>query len=225
MASSPITSSPEALPSYEDHGSRRPRGNQEIFRLRWSLSSESISSAIEVLDDATDPNSPHKPFQDPETLQYHPIASLTITDPPVSSVSVEIYDLVQWPGEWQSHVDHLDDPDLEARHEEVDPRPPEHVPLVVRSASPSRPLTVLDYVGAVHPWAYRHKADMVRARMVWKTGETMPPDVEVYLSPSTAVDTIHARVPESTNPATWPAFWERIRGSVARRAKRLSTRP
>jgi hypothetical protein len=73
---------------------------------------------------------------------------------------------------------------------------------MVWSALPLRPLTVLDYIRAVYPWVYRYKADIVRAYIVWKTGKIIPPDIEIYLLPSTTVYIIYIKVSESINPAT-----------------------
>ncbi|KAL0934899.1 uncharacterized protein CTRU02_209490 [Colletotrichum truncatum] len=89
-----------ATPSYEwrlKHGGVRP--SPHILRLRWRAWEP--LSAIRVLDDATDVQSPQQPY-DPQT---HPIAAEPVTRPPVSSMDVHLADMDLWAQDWLAEHD------------------------------------------------------------------------------------------------------------------------
>lgn len=58
-----------------------------------------------------------EPYYNPATGQWHPIGSLPVSDPLVSSITVHVDDLFQWEGTWDDmHIEHaeasmFDEPD------------------------------------------------------------------------------------------------------------------
>jgi hypothetical protein len=94
------------LPSYETlrQSGRFVRPSIDALRLHWHLFG-SIEDSIKVLDEATDADSPQRPYQTPgspgaDGPRLRPVSAAAVTDPAVGSVTVTLQDLETWPGDW-----------------------------------------------------------------------------------------------------------------------------
>jgi hypothetical protein len=160
----------QTYPSYESIGGSTNLVNRtrDFMRLRWTLEGP-IFLSVRVLDDPTSATSPHQAYQ--TATKLHPIANSAITEPKVSSLKVEVYQLLDWEFCWceihEAHADPTDGQSVWSFSENPeDPgenpklmrccgtdRPQPTPPLVVQASSSTEPfVTIHDYVSAVHPW-------------------------------------------------------------------------
>ncbi|KAK3682885.1 hypothetical protein B0T22DRAFT_494505 [Podospora appendiculata] len=168
------------------------------MRLLWDLEGP-IATSIRVLDDPTNPFSPHQAYQtalDP-TPEFHPISKSPITEPKVSSLNVYVYHLDDWAECWEIiHEVHYDDagqefePHVPEGSEYLTPRlirccgterPKPPSPVVVRAATHPF-VTVHDYVTTVHPWLMGLKDD-IRPAMSAMEGRQLTEDAILVVDP------------------------------------------
>ncbi|KAG6015728.1 hypothetical protein E4U54_003050 [Claviceps lovelessii] len=162
--------------------------NPEALRLRWTVRAP-ISEAIFVLDDMNFPNGPRQPAIEQTESPYqspklHPISQLSLFEPPVSSITVDVWALELWAQSWhENHIWSDDDDDVNfdqpcsccGRIAPVDGRE-----LTIKAADEESFLTIADYVAAVHPWLLS-----LRKELLWALGDTddapLPDDTELIV--------------------------------------------
>ncbi|KAK1767266.1 hypothetical protein QBC33DRAFT_537816 [Phialemonium atrogriseum] len=139
-----------------------------FYSLHWPLF-EPIT-AIQVLDDPTDPSSQKRPFQNPDGT-FHAIAALPITSPPVALVEVNVKEI-------EESYDSFIDEHLRSVDEEYEPeggvdgakctccgfQPLLRPKLMVHSSSAKgADITLRDYVTQLHAWLLSLEDTILRA--------------------------------------------------------------
>lgn len=197
------------LPSFESirDSNHVVLSSMDMLRLQWKPFGP-FSTCIQVVDDV-DTSSGQQPYR-VNTESFHPISTLAVTEPPVSSITVRQDDLEQWEADWaELHVPHADDhPDGTAWAAEMqedneeghwehtggddgegrklmrccnEDRPNATPPLVVR-ASTQPFVTIHDFVTTVHPWLQTVRDDILSAKGVTQGGP-LPVDTPLYVHP------------------------------------------
>jgi hypothetical protein len=199
----------------------------EFLHLRWKLFVP-LSSAIQVLEDATDPSSTQQPYQR-DSSTFHPISNLPVTKPPVSSISVTEDRLDCWVEDWvENHIPNTDTD--HAEWVEADPggedddgygdqdgrnlmsccgerRPCPPPPIIVK-ASTHPFVTIHDFIAAVHPWLQAVKDDILNARGVFEDGR-LPADTPMFICPC-VLTPIFVYEGRDKGPEFWDAKWKKV---------------
>lgn len=161
-----------------------------FLRLRWFFRTPA-SAAISVLDSAVDPNSPQRPFYDPDTGAVHPVAIEPATEPPVSSIQITIRPLELHAESWgDGHNQHdgavWDDDYRRVRccGEDIPGPGPR---LAIAGTGPDGVVTVGDYVGAAHPWLMGLEDEIRTARGAAR-GAKLDSKFEMFVYPIQPLD-------------------------------------
>ncbi|SPO07080.1 uncharacterized protein DNG_09774 [Cephalotrichum gorgonifer] len=189
MEENPNPSTPSFEASIE--AGNIPRPTFEFQHLRWRIGGP-ISTAVRVLNDPTDPNSPQEAYQT-STSAYHTISTSPITKPPISSISVSVDELDRWEEDWgEAHEPHApDEADWDSETEKGDSEPklrtccgehrPKGPPPLLVSASTRPYVTVHDFVTAVHPWISQFEDDIRRLLGIIE-GERLPSHIDLFVN-------------------------------------------
>ncbi|USP74843.1 hypothetical protein yc1106_02117 [Curvularia clavata] len=156
----------------------------DMLRIHWSLFGP-LQSSVDVADTL----GPDFNCQQYATYggSFHPISTSPATEPPVSSISVEVDVLEQWQYNWE--MEHREDDgedhewiedengeDRKLMHCCGESRPPAASSLKVLSTT--RPfVTVHDYITQVHAWLGTLQTDILKAM-----GEMGYPETQLYIS-------------------------------------------
>ncbi|RFU75895.1 hypothetical protein TARUN_6357 [Trichoderma arundinaceum] len=184
---SPDVGSSEPLPTFESlqKAQKGPTLSHEAACLFWSLQ-DSLKTSIFVMRNKKSPDPPLEPYfrQTLDAANWHPLSQEPMTRPPVSSITVDVYELENWLDEWlEVHAECIDEGRILADAEEGQikeledeerellrccgtERPPNSEPIVV-PASGKPYVTIHDYVTAVHPWLMNKRNDILWAMNVW----------------------------------------------------------
>ncbi|KAJ6438377.1 hypercellular protein HypA [Purpureocillium lavendulum] len=132
--------------------------NIEADRLYWVLQ-DPIQDSIFVMDKPNDPTSPRQPgflpgdSSDGTGPNLHPVAHLSLCEPPVSSVTVVPEELQDAADSWEDEHNYYEDDDTQGPCRCCDRRAPPHdLKLKVVASKEDGFVTIGDYVAAVHPW-------------------------------------------------------------------------
>ena len=192
---------------------------EDLFRLHWTLDGP-LETAISVMPNAYyDPDeleSARSPYaraaSDGGAPTLHPISPETITNPPVSTLTVSVSELNQWEDNWlmvhECHSDPDKDPegnwgpapagadadasagDSESNDKlhllrccgEERPWDPDNASLTVQPSGDM--ITIHDFVSQVHPWLMGMRRDLVQAAAyTYAQGEALPPDTQLLVVP------------------------------------------
>jgi hypothetical protein len=182
-------------------------------RLVWSLDGDMIA-AIHVMKDSKSPESlePYftKATADDHTGTWHPVSQSPLSEPKISSVTVEVSPLDNWENEWldwhQGHVEldvgYQDEsmvrigelPDFDPIKDEEGPK------HLLRCCGSDRPrgknatvevkaglhskedfITIHDYLLTVHPWLLGLKEDILGAISVFED-DPLPPETMLMVA-------------------------------------------
>jgi hypothetical protein len=197
-----------------------PLITHDFLRLRWFVRGGPPEDRLKVLTNVYDKDSAQEPYLTRTTasddnmslpaastpeVQLHPVASGSITNPPVSSVSVTISVLKGWyAGWWEAHKHHPDDQLFRAAGDQrsdgsddgrYDPDgapkscpcgsvAPGPGPEIVVEPAGGRPfVTVGDYVATLHPWLVEHEA-LIRDAALSIDDESLDEKVELFILPN-----------------------------------------
>lgn len=142
------------------------KANLETGRLYWIIQSP-ISEAVFVLNDVDNPAGPRQPaFQQAESSDgsptLHPLSQVSLYEPPVSSVTVGIYELQDWADSWEEFHIYSDDDDCDGPCRCCGRLPPPlDRTITVTAAEKDSFLTIGDYVAAVQPWLLSLRQDLL----------------------------------------------------------------
>ncbi|KAK0746791.1 hypothetical protein B0T18DRAFT_412432 [Schizothecium vesticola] len=213
---------PPALPTAQELVAARKffASSNAFMRLRWCIRAPA-SSAIFVLDLATDPDSPQQPYYSPSHPGgVHPVGSEPATDPPVSALRLAIAALDGWAGDWSmAHGDYescyrsqeFDENDELVRCCGKDrPGPGPHLDIIPASTQPF--ITVNDIIEPVHPWLLGLE-DEIRVARGLPDGP-LKKEFELYVSPVglVALGVIDTRIYSPSNLERW---WKDMAASAA----------
>ena len=188
----------------------------DFMRLRWFLSKDDPpSSAIAVVQDATDENSTQEPYS-----PTHPITQLSLTTPPVSAITVSMDVLNEYAKEWVSvHREHADPEDDCPDHDgarfdaegEVEyccnqARPGPGPQIEVVALEPGRFVTIGDFVETVHPWL-RSLDGQLRAAAGVVSCWPLDPAVPICVWPTNA-SPLHIYGHGGMTPDNWAYEWK-----------------
>ncbi|GAM86981.1 hypothetical protein ANO11243_050020 [Dothideomycetidae sp. 11243] len=195
----------QSPPSADDRGRVEGRPlltSIDMLHIRWKVFGP-LSESIEIADDARDPTSVCRPY-----TADHPILHRPATEPPVSSLKVEVdgpresvsYFLKSHQGdedaEWTRAPDPTDEELDKARDNMFrwgddgrgnirvrccNVQRPQVPPKVILTASDQPYVTVGDYVDTVHSWLRSHREDILYARSFWGNGCPLPGDSALYI--------------------------------------------
>ncbi|KAH7031274.1 uncharacterized protein B0I36DRAFT_229503, partial [Microdochium trichocladiopsis] len=161
-------------PSYEEHtaAGRWERSSSALNHIFWSLDGplETAISVLSIQDDVV----LKEPIYDQESGEWHPIAQLPISEPRLSSIAVQVFELDDWEEQWLGYhaehedlrlpVAHGDDNDddnaradstelLECCGTEIPRDKSVTVQVAALNDGPDGGFaTIRDYVTVVHPW-------------------------------------------------------------------------
>ena len=179
-------------------------------RIAWVLDGP-LTTAISVLKDSHSPESLVEPYFLQQTADgggtWHPVSQLPVSEPKVSSITVQVSELEMWEGEWMASYRKETDPDVSygpgsgVRYGALDdydpdwdsdrsvhlleccgqprPRKKRSKITVKPAASGSGFVTVHDYLSTVHPWLMGLRGDIQNARSV---GEDEPPSTDIMVN-------------------------------------------
>jgi hypothetical protein len=148
-----------------------------------------------MLADEQNPDGPREAYfrQILAGTSWHPSSEAPLTQPPVSSVTVKVYELEMWEDEWEESHRHAEPGDPEFVFGEVgdddgprllrccgEDRPQKTPPLEV-TASEKPYGAVHDYLSAVHPWLMGLRPDILRAKNV-REGEPLPAEIKLMVN-------------------------------------------
>ncbi|KAL7628809.1 hypothetical protein AAE478_000324 [Parahypoxylon ruwenzoriense] len=242
-----MATSGSELPTYEAlrAAGQRIYPSVDFLRLRWYFKGP-IEASIHVLEDATNSTSPQSPYQTTVTttspdgqttinIQEHEISSSSITEPPVSSITVTIEELDDWGWKWveahrpeesESAVYINDEPGGEPRVVQCcgEDRPYLHSPvpsLLIKASGESKPfVTIHDFVTVVHPWMTALDADIRRSRGVYRVAP-LSRNVNMFIHNS-VVNPLRVSDELGKNPASIAAGWRGVAGLAAKIKDRTS---
>ncbi|KAF9873487.1 hypothetical protein CkaCkLH20_08946 [Colletotrichum karsti] len=194
-----------------------------FLRLRWYLKG-SVEESIKLLEDATVHTSQQDQYQtssasstdgqQPET-RLHEVASESITEPPVSSITVTIRELDGWESNWlDNHHPHAEDVDSALYADDgslircCDEDRPGPGPSLLVEAGSGAFVTTQDFAAAVHPWMSTFEAQVRSAKGVFR-GRPVPTTHELFLynlepSPLHVADAVGA------GPGWWDFQWKKM---------------
>ncbi|KAI0395362.1 hypothetical protein F5Y17DRAFT_205044 [Xylariaceae sp. FL0594] len=102
----------QPLPSYEDYRLNhhiRPSRTAEADRIFWTLNGP-LQSSIWIISRGS--LKPYAQGNDASNPAWHPISQCSLTEPKISSITVKVYGLDLWEGDWlYLHRLHMDEPD------------------------------------------------------------------------------------------------------------------
>lgn len=184
----------------------------EAYRLFWSLQGP-LASAISVMSEdwREKGSTSREPYVQANTLAnsgtttkvVHPIASASLTEPKIGSITVTVYALEMWEQQWlgshEAHaepgrpdclsgelpaVERIDESEIDSDEEDHgdllrccdEDRPAKKWKLTVTPSSNLDAggfVTVHDYLSAAHPWLKSLRSEIAQADNMWGSS---PPD-------------------------------------------------
>lgn len=191
----------EEFPSWESllAQGQPPELSVDILRIHWKPFGP-LKTSVRVGANPRDPPSAEdQAYCQTDPTAVHPVSASSLTEPPISSITVTQDDLSTWEDDWvDGHLPHADydgavwavaetddgdcgsGGDEDNRDDELgrklirccdEDRPHTPAPLVVR-ASTKGYLTIHDYITTVHAWLQTHHDDILRARGVQEAEQT-----------------------------------------------------
>lgn len=210
-----MTDSLQSFPSYETlcAQNRPPRVSPEFLRLRWKPFGP-IETSLSVVHFPGDPPEHGDQMYKQGEMEFHPISSSSLTEPPISSITITQYDLNNWEDDWvECHLPHADydgarwtvdtsdateaNEDGQTGDDEMgrklmhccgEDRPSAQARQLLVQASSKPYLTIHDYVMPVHAWLQTKRNDILRAKGVHEDGPVAM-DTLFYVRP-TQIDTV-----------------------------------
>jgi hypothetical protein len=158
--------------------------SMDMLRVHWSLFGP-LQSSVDVAD-TLDPDFDCQQYATDGGF-FHPISASPATEPPVSSISVEVDVLEQWQYNWEMEHREDDEEDQEWIEDENSEdrklvhccgadRPPGALSLKVLPTT--RPfVTVHDYITQIHAWLGTLQTDILKAM-----GKMDSPETKLYIS-------------------------------------------
>lgn len=192
----------QAIPSIEEATSSGQivRPSEQMQRIRWKPFGP-LSESIYVADNASDP-SPQPPYQTGPT-SFHPISAVSLTEPPISSITVTQSDLEDWEETWvEEHIPHADNDQAiwvdvahgaEGDNDDADgddgegrrlmrccdtSRPRVQPTITVKSSSQPY-VTIHDYITEVHQWLQTIKESILESKGVHER-QPLPSNTEFH---------------------------------------------
>lgn len=176
------------MPSYPSYEFLWKNGtvnlNLEAERIGWILQ-DPLEDSIFVMDNANEPSGPRQPGFQPGTApdggpNLHPVAHLSLCEPPISSIIVSVGEL-QYAAEYWGDM-HTYDPDDDPKSPcgccGLSP-PPEDETLAVVAGKEGGFVTIGDYIAAVHPWLMSFRSAFLTIKMSgsvpWPEDTTLMP--------------------------------------------------
>ncbi|KAI1164865.1 hypothetical protein F5B18DRAFT_613720 [Nemania serpens] len=100
------------LPSYEElrRALQPPDFTPETERIYWTINGPLHSSVWIISHDSL---KPYAQGTDESNPTWHPISQCPLTEPKISSITVEVYELLHWEEDWLTEHRHTDPPDPE----------------------------------------------------------------------------------------------------------------
>ena len=197
--------------------------SMEMLRVRWRPFG-SIQFSVYVADDISTITSPLSPYQQAAGGHaiFHQISTSPATDPPVSSITVQLMELEDWESDWvDAHEPH-------AQHNSGDaqwsteprrrlmrccgqdrPHPP--APLSVQSTEREF-VTVHDFVTQTHEWLQPLREDILNAMEV--TFGMRYSDTQLHLA-LIALDSL--MMVRDERPGQADRHWERVADHARKR--------
>ncbi|ETS86657.1 hypothetical protein PFICI_00485 [Pestalotiopsis fici W106-1] len=198
-----------SIPSYEAFRlqNKPPQVSPDFLRLRWKPFGP-MATSIHVANSPGDPPSPEDQPYSQDAMGFHPICTSSLTEPPISSITVTQDCLDSWEEDWvESHIPHADydgavwtdgsedddavDEDDSHGDDETgrklmrccdENRPPRKSPQLEIKASSKPYLTIHDYIVAVHAFLQTNRDDILSAMGVHQDGPVAA-DTSFYVRP------------------------------------------
>lgn len=154
--------------------------NIEAERLYWIVQ-HPLQDNVFVMDDVNEPTGPRQKFQPGDSPESsHPIAALSLCEPPISSITVTLDEVELAIDFWEDGHFYQEDDDKDGPCRCCGLCPPPHLELKVTASKEDGYVTIGDYVRAVHQW-------LVSCRRVLLTikadeGHPWPDTTEVMVS-------------------------------------------
>ncbi|KAK3318797.1 hypothetical protein B0H66DRAFT_558205 [Apodospora peruviana] len=196
-----MTASLQPFRTWESYAAERmpPDISLDLMRVRWKAFGD-IATAVRVAAHARDPPSDSdeaycKPGDEPS---LHPMSSSSLTEPPISSITVRLDDLDSREANWaHKHIPHagnghdvwqdVDDEDDETGDGRKlvrccnEDRPCAPAPLVIQASTDKGYVTIHDYVVSVHALLQSHRDEIVEQRITTRGDQHGPRDPELYV--------------------------------------------
>ncbi|KAK3179741.1 hypothetical protein K4F52_008819 [Lecanicillium sp. MT-2017a] len=157
--------------------------NIEAERLYWIVQ-HPLQDNVFVMDDVNEPTGPRQKFQaqalSDGSPQFHPIASLSLCEPPISSVTVTLGEVDIAADFWDDGHLYHDNDDREGPCRCCGLCPPPYRKLKVTASKEDGYVTIGDYVLAVHPWLVSCRRDFLTIKA--PEGRPWPSTTELMVS-------------------------------------------
>ncbi|KAI3326985.1 hypothetical protein HD806DRAFT_379174 [Xylariaceae sp. AK1471] len=195
------------LPSYEElrRTGNRPWPTPEADRIFWTMNGP-LHSSVSIISHGS--LKPYAQQTDESNPTWHPISQCPLTEPKISSITVEVDELYRWEDEWLSfHLRHADPdprwygngarfgplPDYDPNSDEESlseerplhllecctPRPRHVKSSVVVNPSPGNEfITIHDYLSTVHEFLLASRENILAA---WNVLESVSLPAETKL--------------------------------------------
>jgi hypothetical protein len=190
--------------------------------LIWQLNGP-LSTAV-LIKQGVNPPEPYCNRTGTNTDQWHALATSSLTEPKISSITVQVSELELWEDDWyERHCLHSDPdgdygPDFEWQaFPDWDPEVDEAEMQLVKCCGELRPrnkkasltvtpardgqrfVTLHDYLSAVHPWLMSLRRELIAALSVMYD-TSLEPDAQLSVN-STALDTLTIKTELNMFPA------------------------
>lgn len=192
--------------SLENVPARLLRPSVDAYRLRWVVKDAPMSSAIHVLDDATDMNSPQKPYKS-ESGELHPIHASSISITPRKELTITLPELRNYILYDECLDDHSD------YDEETGTRPYDEPKCEIKAAN-GEFITIGEYIDAVYPWLVSLRERYIRDAPV--PGNEFSDQVQLWVRPGSVLGGIKLRElePPVNHPRAREMGWNQSRAQL-----------
>lgn len=151
------------------------RPSVDAHRLRWIVKDVPLESAVKVVEDPFDMNSPKVPYKS-ESGELHPIHASSISVTPRQELTVTVPALYNYILYDECPDDHSD------YDEEAGGRPYDEPKCEIKAAN-GKSITIGEYIDAVYPWLVSLRERYVEDAPV--PGDEFAEDVQLWVRPST----------------------------------------
>ncbi|KAK3191653.1 hypothetical protein K4F52_002468 [Lecanicillium sp. MT-2017a] len=167
------------------------RPSVDAHRLRWLVQDAPMEESVHVLDEATDANSPLKPYKS-ASGELQPIHTSSVSIAPRKELTVTIPDL-------ENYILYDEFPEDHSVYDDEHGRPYDE-PTCEIKASNGEYITIGEFIDAVYPWLVSLRGRYIEDAPV--PGYEWGDDVQLWVQPSSRLGGI--RIQEAEPPVDHP---------------------